>query len=224
MHAPLRSPVFDDVYFCAESGLEETRHVFLKGNGLPEMWEGATHFTIFETGFGTGLNFLAVWALFEGTAAPGKSLDFISFEKYPLDPKTIQRALGHWAGDLGAARLELLLNAKGRDFDAPRPDGGTVRLRVIEGDINDTLPLFQAERPADVWFLDGFSPAKNPQMWTPHLYENMARLSRPGTRVATFTVAGAVREGLTQAGFRVEKAPGFGRKRHMTRGVFEGQA
>lgn len=219
--APLRSEQFDDVYFCAENGLEETRHVFLAGNGLPDSWMGAAHYTIFETGFGTGLNFLAAWALFEETAPPGHSLDFVSFEKYPLDARTIRTALSGWAEDIGADRMERFSSAGAQDFEALRPGGGRIRLRVIQGDINDTLPVFETERPVDAWFLDGFSPAKNPDMWTPCLYENMARLSRPGTRCATFTVARAVRQGLTDAGFRVEKSPGFGQKRHMIRGVFE---
>lgn len=222
MSVPLRSEIFDDVYFCTENGLAETQHVFLAGNGLPGLWDGVEHFTVFETGFGTGLNFLALWSLFEETASSGQSLDFVSFERYPLGPETIRTALSDWAEELGPERLEIFLKEGGRNFEALRPNGGIVRLRVIEGDINETLPVFQPERPVDAWFLDGFSPAKNPQMWGDLLYENMARLSRPGTRCATFTAAGAVRRGLTQVGFQVEKSPGFGKKRHMVRGIFHG--
>lgn len=217
--APVRSERFDDVYFSAEDGLAETRHVFLEGAGLPDLWTGKADVTIYETGFGTGLNFLAVWGLFEATAGPGQSLAFISFEKYPLTPDIIGAALEPWQADLGPGRLTAFLEAGARDFEVRRPAGGLVCLRVVEGDINETLPGFTGPL-ADAWFLDGFAPAKNPQMWTDLLYDNMARLSRPGARIASFTAAGAVRRGLARAGFRVEKAPGFGQKRHMIRGVF----
>lgn len=219
---PLRSEIFDDVYFCAEDGLAETRHVFLAGNALPDLWVGADQTTLMETGFGTGLNFLAAWALFEETALPWQSLDFISFERYPLTPDQIRSALEHWSQDLGKDRLEAFLCAGARDFEAQRKGGGKVRLRVIVGDVNETLPGFCGERAADAWFLDGFAPARNPDMWTCTLFETMARLSRSGTRFSSFTAAGFVRRGLEAAGFRVEKVPGFGKKRHMIRGVFEG--
>lgn len=216
---PLRSAQFDDVYFSAEDGLGETRHVFLDGVGAPDLWNGKDGTVIYETGFGTGLNFLALWALFEATAAPGQSLDFISFEKYPLRPEVIGPALERWREDLGPARLSTFLEAGASDFALVRPAGGTVRLKIVAGDVNDTLPGFEGAL-ADAWFLDGFSPTKNPQMWTDLLYAHMARLSRPGTRLASFTAAGHVRRGLAGVGFRVEKAPGFGRKRHMIRGCF----
>lgn len=218
MSAP-RSKVFDDVYFSAEDGLAETRHVFLAGCGLPDAWEGCDEFVIAETGFGTGLNFLAVWKLFAEAGRSNQTLRFVSLEKYPLNAGEIDVALAHWP-ELSAFR-EMLVEAYPDD-----PSGvfkvefeGRVRLELHFGDVHDVMQAWDAS--IDAWFLDGFRPSSNPEMWTDDVFQNMARLSHAGTRFATFTSAGFVRRGLQAAGFDVKKVPGFGRKREMSVGVFQ---
>jgi tRNA 5-methylaminomethyl-2-thiouridine biosynthesis bifunctional protein len=212
-----RSEHFDDVYFSAEDGLEETRHVFLDGNDLPAGWQDRPRFVIAETGFGTGLNFLAAWKLFEETAGPGRHLEFVSFEKYPLDGQEIQLYLQPWAVEFKdflpvlRDKYPLLVPGFHKVLLSPR-----VTLTVVFDDVNAALP--QLESPVDAWFLDGFKPSTNPDMWSATVFREMARLSHPGTRFATFTVAAAVRRGLEAAGFEIRKAPGFGRKRDMLTG------
>jgi len=217
----LRSTQFDDVYFSADNGMAETHHVFLNGNDLPRAWQGKTQFVIAETGFGTGLNFLCTWTLFEDTAEPHQQLHFISVEKYPLSVGEIRQALSHWQADLGAY-LDRYLDMY--PIRVPGPHhlrlSDRVTLTLWFGDIAAILPEWHGTS-VDAWFLDGFTPAKNPDMWTQNVYTHMARLSHAGTTLATFTAAGHVRRGLEKAGFAVEKCPGFGRKREMVRGCFE---
>jgi tRNA 5-methylaminomethyl-2-thiouridine biosynthesis bifunctional protein len=212
---------FGDVYFSRDSGLEETRHVFLEGNGLRERWAAlAPHgrFTIGETGFGTGLNFAAAWALWDEVAPPGARLRYVSVERHPLAPADIARTLGLWAG---LARPRQALLAQWSEL----PPGwhrfmfgdGRVLLTLLAGDVGAVLPRLDGR--IDAWFLDGFAPAKNPAMWQPDVLAQVARLSALGATCATYTVAGEVRRGLEAAGFAVEKTPGFGRKREMLRGV-----
>lgn len=221
----IRSAEFDDIYFSPDDGLAETAHVFLRGNNLPAAWENRQNFTITETGFGTGLNFLAAWKLFEETAAPGATLDYVSFEKFPLSHAQMVTALSRW-GDFFDGRLARLtesyplrLNGMHRVHVAPR-----VRLTLIFDDVNDALPQLTVPCGVDAWFLDGFAPAKNPQMWSDLLFREMARLSAPGARVASFTAAGLVRRGLSAQGFQVTKTRGYGRKRDMTVAVFAGDS
>ncbi len=209
-----RSKEFDDVYFSAEDGLAESCHVFLAGNGLPEAWAGADEFTICETGFGTGLNFLAVWRLFEDTAAPHQTLHFISFEKYPLSAQEVEEALQPFAHEFERQMPIYLQDYMG--VQTPR-----VKLTLILGDVNAELPKLDA--CVDAWFLDGFKPSSNPDMWSEIVFNNMARLSHEGTTLATFTSAGFVRRGLQAAGFEIEKTRGYGRKREMVVGVFKGR-
>lgn len=221
MIEPPRSQQFDDVYFSADDGLAETRHVFVEGNGLPGRWQGRDRFTIAETGFGTGLNFLAAWKLFDETAPPGAFLDFISVEKYPLGAGEIRRGLAHWAPELGRYLDRFLEQYPLRTAGFHRMVfDGRVALTLIFDDANDALP--QLEARVDAWFLDGFTPAKNPLMWTQTVFNEMARLSVPGATFATFTAAGDVKRGLRDAGFSVNKQKGFGRKRDMLAGVMPG--
>ena len=189
---------FDDPYFSLSGGLEETRHVFLDGNDLPARFRDGFH--IGELGFGTGLNFLAAVEAFRAAGCPGR-LRFTSFEAFPMDAGDRQRALAHYPG--------LPLDALGG-----APD---VELTIIEGDARETLPRWSG--CADAWFLDGFSPAKNPELWGADLLGQVARHTVPGCTAATYTAAGFVRRGLEAAGFAVTRTPGFGRKRHMTRAV-----
>ncbi|MEG5703712.1 bifunctional tRNA (5-methylaminomethyl-2-thiouridine)(34)-methyltransferase MnmD/FAD-dependent 5-carboxymethylaminomethyl-2-thiouridine(34) oxidoreductase MnmC [Enterobacter hormaechei] len=222
---------FDDVYFSNDNGLEETRYVFLEGNHLSTRFPEHPRrlFVVAESGFGTGLNFLTLWQAFDQyrAAYPEATLQrlhFISFEKFPLTAHDLRLAhqrwpeLAHWAEQLqtqwppaigGCHRLIL--------------DDGRVTLDLWLGDINDLTDKLDdsMNQKVDAWFLDGFAPAKNPDMWSPHLFSAMARLARPGATLATFTSAGFVRRGLQEAGFTMRKTKGFGRKRDMLVGVME---
>ncbi|PZQ45435.1 MAG: tRNA U-34 5-methylaminomethyl-2-thiouridine biosynthesis protein [Micavibrio aeruginosavorus] len=216
-----RSEMFDDVYFSADDGPGETYHVFLDGNNLPAAWEGETRFTIAETGFGTGLNFLLAWELFDRTAAKGAFLDFISVEKFPMSVEAIRQGLSPWAQRLSPylekmlGRYPMIVPGFHRIvFD------NRVALTLIFGDANDVLP--EVDAVVDAWFLDGFTPSKNPDMWTDKVFAEMARLSHDKTSFATFTSAGFVKRGLQAAGFHVEKRDGFGRKRDMLAGHYTG--
>jgi tRNA 5-methylaminomethyl-2-thiouridine biosynthesis bifunctional protein len=215
-----RSEIFDDIYFSPEDGLAETAHVFLNGNTLPEGWRNKPRFTIAETGFGTGLNFLSAWKLFDETASPDQHLDFISVEKFPLQARKIQEYLNHW-GEFFEGRIEKLCNT----YPLPIPGfhrlslAPNVQLTLILDDANAAFPRIDAA--VDCWFLDGFKPSSNPDMWSEKVFTEMARLSKPGATLATFTSAGFVRRGLAAAGFEVRKVRGFGMKREMTTGVFK---
>ncbi len=208
---------FDDIYFSVEGGLEETETVFLKGCGLPEGWEDRPVFAIGELGFGTGLNFLAAWRVWDQTHQEGQRLHFVSVEKFPLDRTQLKQALSPWT-ELAPWAERLIAAWPGRVRGFHRIEFGSVTLTLIHDDIIDGLDQLSAQ--VDAWFLDGFSPAKNPEMWSELVMKKLADLSRPGTRLATFSVAGFVREGLKGAGFFVEKKPGFGRKRHRLEARF----
>ena len=223
------SRAFDDVYFSSASGLEETRYVFLQQNHLPARWQalaGGATFTIGETGFGTGLNFLASWALWETTAPTDARLHFISVEKYPLHPQDLQRALQLWPQ---LSEYAEQLRAQYPPFLAAgvhRLQFGQVTLTLVIGEASAAFASLRQEqasfdRLVDAWFLDGFAPAKNPAMWSPELFENIAALSKPAATFATFTCAGLVKRGLKEVGFTLEKVPGFGRKREMLRGELQ---
>jgi tRNA 5-methylaminomethyl-2-thiouridine biosynthesis bifunctional protein len=213
-HMVLKSMQYDDVYFSAQDGLAETRHVFLDGNDLPRAWQGRDHFTIAETGFGTGLNFLAAWKLFEETRKEGQTLTYVSFEKHPLARETIDEALKGW-NELAPQLEAFLKNYKPETDTVKITDRITLSLYI--GDINDTLPSIEAH--VDAWFLDGFKPSSNPAMWNETILNHVARLTRPQGTFATFTAAGFVRRTLEAAGFIVTKRKGFGRKREMLTGV-----
>ncbi len=241
------SSAFDDVYFSKASGLNETRYVFLQHNDLAERWqqlghqvtnqEQASHqeqapnqapvFTIAETGFGTGLNFLCTWQLWEQTAPANAQLHFISVEKFPLSQGDLAKSLALWP--------ELQTEAEALQAAYPPPVAGIhrrqflngrIQLTLIYGDAKEFTELLPSLSPqwdeyraktakVDAWFLDGFAPSKNPQMWSDELFATISRLSMPGTTAATFTCAGIVKRGLNAAGFELKKVPGFGRKREM---------
>lgn len=210
------STAFDDVYFSREDGLAESRYVFLQGNNLPaRAADSEKPFHVVELGFGTGLNFLALWQAWQ-EAAIKTPLVYTSLEKFPLTKDEMVQAHAVWdelkpyAKQLQAAYG----NMQGAGVHAANL--GSVMLNLHIGEAKDAL--YQMEEAVDAWFLDGFAPAKNPDMWTQDIFDEMRRLSRRGTTLATFTAAGMVREGLKQAGFDVEKIKGYGRKRHMTIG------
>ena len=208
---------FDDVYFSTDSGLAEKRHVFLQGNALPERFAALSSqqsFTIAETGFGTGLNFLCACQLFEKTAMAGASLDFFSVEKFPLTEMELQASLALWP-ELANEVQALLSRWRRRvpGWNHWQFAGGRIRLTLLIDDIESALS--ELVGAVDAWFLDGFSPAKNPAMWAAPVMQKIAEHSHAGTTLATYSSAGAVRRGLEQAGFLVQKSAGFGRKREM---------
>ncbi|MDC9588319.1 bifunctional tRNA (5-methylaminomethyl-2-thiouridine)(34)-methyltransferase MnmD/FAD-dependent 5-carboxymethylaminomethyl-2-thiouridine(34) oxidoreductase MnmC [Xenorhabdus sp. XENO-10] len=223
------SEQFDDVYFSNQDGLEETLYVFLKGNHFPQRFN--THSrpecVIAETGFGTGLNFLTLWRTFahfrqQYPEAVLKRLHYISFEKYPLKPDDLKTAHQRWP-ELNEFSVQLC-----QQWPLPLAgchrlilDNGAVTLDLWFGDVNDLLPKINSNLTGkiDAWFLDGFAPSKNPQMWSEQLFAAMAKFCRPEGTFATFTSAGIVRRGLQKAGFNVTKLKGFGRKREMLTGT-----
>lgn len=204
------STLFDDPYFSLAGGLAETRHVYLSGNDLPARFRDGFH--IGELGFGTGLNLVATLIAWATSGSTGR-LAFTSFEAFPMPAPDMARALAAFPQAQAAAAPLVAAWATGaRQFSL-----GPVDVTVITGDARATLPGWPGR--ADAWFLDGFAPAKNPELWSADLLAEVARHSRPGASFATYTAAGHVRRGLASAGFQVERVPGFGRKRHMSRGT-----
>lgn len=212
------STEFQDVYFSPAGGFDETLEVFVAGNGLPQRWQDKSRFTIAETGFGTGLNFLITLQQWAQHAPPDARLSYISIEKKPLTKNDLARALAAWptletqAQALLAHYPELAPGFHRRWFLNHR-----VALTLIFADV---VEAFAAIRPGCVnaWYLDGFAPSRNPQMWQDGLFQRMAQLSVAGATYSTYTSAGAVRRGLAQAGFSVEKKPGFAGKRQRIQG------
>jgi len=217
-----KSGRFDDVYFSSDDGLAETDHVFLKGIGAPDVWAGAEHFTIGELGFGSGLGFLKTWQEWRSTSPAGSSLHYVAIDGFPMSADDMARALQSFP------ELTELSDALIRSFPVLHPgfhqlvlDGGRVSLTLLFGPVQ-----VMAERligRMDAWYLDGFAPGRNPDMWTPEVLGHVARTSMTGTRVATFTAAGQVRRDLQDVGFHMEKAPGYGGKRECLRGEFKGE-
>lgn len=199
---------FDDPYYSLNDGWAETAHVFLGGNNLPARF--APGFHIAELGFGTGLNALVALDAWRKAGVPGP-LRFTSFEAFPLNPATTAQALSAFP-QTAPYRDALVAQLSGDGSALPDLD-----LTIINGDARQTLPCWDGQ--ADAWFLDGFAPAKNPELWGPDLMASVARATTSGGTAATYTAAGAVRRGLEAAGFAVTRTPGFGRKRHMTRAV-----
>ncbi|MFA0085985.1 bifunctional tRNA (5-methylaminomethyl-2-thiouridine)(34)-methyltransferase MnmD/FAD-dependent 5-carboxymethylaminomethyl-2-thiouridine(34) oxidoreductase MnmC [Vibrio sp. 10N.261.51.F12] len=225
------SDQFDDVYFSNVNGLEETRYVFLEKNGLPQRWHDIEdrRFVIAETGFGTGLNFLAAWQQFEAFRlqhpdAALKELHFISFEKYPLTKVDLAKAHKAWP------ELETFAKQLQAHYPIAVPEchrivlaDGMITLDLWFGDIKDCMPLVPTPEQGvvDCWFLDGFAPSKNPEMWNQTLFNGMVKLAKQDATCATFTAAGFVRRGLNEAGFSMKKVKGFGTKREMIAGKLE---
>ena len=216
------APGFEDTYYSASGGLAQARQVFLAGNGLPERWRGRDSFTILETGFGLGLNFLAAWDLLRADPQGPARLHFVSVERHPFAARDLAEALAPFE-ELKPLVTGLLATWPPpiAGFHRLQFDGGRVQLTLMAGDARELLP--QLEASADAIFLDGFSPARNPEMWSPEVVRELARVAAPGATLATWTVAGGVRAALTGAGFRVEKREGFGNKREMLAGHREGE-
>ena len=212
-HGVPYSDAYDDVYHSHDGGLAQARHVFLGGNRVSERWAGRSRFVIVETGFGAGLNFLATWQAWRRDPARCARLHFVSLEKHPLaleDVKLVFRDLPDArpeARELEARWPLLVPGAQRIEFD-----GGNVVLSVFFSDVKAARELRLA---ADAFYLDGFAPAKNPDMWTPALMRSLARLAASGATAATWSVAASVRHALEETGFAVEKRPGFGEKKEM---------
>lgn len=224
---------FDDVYFSNDSGIDETQHVFINGNDLLARWQHWSHsqFVIAETGFGTGLNFLVVMQAFaqfrrENPTHPLKRLHFLTTEKFPLPKDDMARALSAFPSLSGM--VTALLNQYPLALDGCHrrhfSDYSTT-LDLWIGDVHHLLPQWHSPKAGliDAWFLDGFAPSKNPDMWTDNLFSQMARLSKVGATFGTFTAAGVVKRGLAAVGFEIKKRNGFGRKRDMLTGVFNAE-
>ncbi len=227
---------FGDIYFSVEGGLDETRAVYLRACGLPERWAEprfeSKAFVIGELGFGTGLNFLALWQMWKQHRKPAfensgprnseHRLHYISVEKFPFSKDDLARALEScvlemWP-ELSEFAQELLAVWPGRVRGMHTLHlGDGLTLTLCHDDVVDALGGLSMQ--ADAWFLDGFSPAKNPAMWTEQVMTRVGELCAEGARVGTFSAAGAVRAGLSAAGFDVQKVEGFGRKRHRIEAV-----
>jgi len=208
---------YDDVYHAEQGAIAQARHVFLHGNGLPERWRGQARFTICETGFGLGTNFLTAWAAWRQDPSRPARLHFLSLEAHPFCREDLaalwrQRAPADWQAPVSALLAQWPVLTPG--LHRLEFEGGQVTLTLAFGLARELAPLLRAD--VDAFFLDGFSPAKNPEMWSVELFKSLSYLARRGATAATWCAAGAVRRALRQVGFEVEKRPGFAGKQHMT--------
>ena len=214
--SPPRATAYGDIYHPRIGALAQARHVFLQGNALPARWAGRRHFTVLETGFGLGNNFLATWQAWRSDPQRCQHLHFVAVELHPpclADLARAQAQSSSQAADLAAQLLQawpvLTTGLHALDFEE-----GRVQLLLAFGDANELLPRLRLH--ADAVFLDGFAPAHNPDMWQPRLLKAVGRLAAPGATLATWSVATDMRAGLATAGFDTCLAPGTGGKREIT--------
>ena len=214
----LRSDRFKDIYFSSENGLAEARHVFVEGTNLAALLNSNDHLVIAETGFGTGLNFLAVMDLVEKSAT-NCTIDYISFEAYPLDKELAFEARKPFSE---LQRNSILLKKLWPEHWACTHHRlflqDRIHLHLHYGDA--LLEMKQLNFKANIWFLDGFSPAKNKELWTEKIFTQISRLSASKATIASFSVAALVKDGLRKVGFKIEKKRGFGKKREMLTGYY----
>ena len=214
------SPTYGDAEDAGTGGLGQARHVFLDGNGLPQRWQGRESFVVTETGFGIGLNFLATWAAWKADDARCARLHFVSFEKHPCTAADLAALHAGLADDLDLATLAQQLRAHWPTlvpgFQRLHFDDGRITLTLVFGDAVALLPQLAAR--VDAFYLDDFSPAKNPERWSPALLGELARLAAPGATLVTGPVACGVREALAAGGWSLEKAQGYSGKGEMLRG------
>jgi tRNA 5-methylaminomethyl-2-thiouridine biosynthesis bifunctional protein len=205
---------YDDIYHSAQGGLEQARHVFLGGNDLPQAWQDRERFVILETGFGLGLNFLATWQAWRDDPQRCRRLHFVSIEKYPFRRDDLARVHEQWpelaefSAQLVAAWPTLVPGLHRLHFESE-----AVTLTLVFGDAVDWLP--QLTLAADAFYLDGFSPDRNPELWSDATFAQFKRLAAPGATLATWTVAEDVTWRAATADFSWAKRPGFGNKRYM---------
>ncbi|HEY1995595.1 bifunctional tRNA (5-methylaminomethyl-2-thiouridine)(34)-methyltransferase MnmD/FAD-dependent 5-carboxymethylaminomethyl-2-thiouridine(34) oxidoreductase MnmC [Paraburkholderia sp.] len=216
------SPRYDDIYHSAVGGLAQAQYVFLQGNGLPGRWQGRRVFTVLETGFGMGINFLMTWALWRQDPARCERLHFVSTEKHPFTRSDLLKAYAATMTDESIAELGRTL-ADAWPMLVPGThrlefEDGRVTLTLVFGDAAQTLPTLWMR--ADAFYLDGFAPAKNPELWAPAIFRSLARIAGDDATFATYTSAGEVKRALTQCGFEYRKVDGFGWKRAMLTGRF----
>jgi len=216
------SAAYGDIYHSSDGGAGQARHVFLQGCGLPQAWAQRARFVVLETGFGTGLNFLATWAAWRDDPARCARLHFLSVEKHPFRAEDLARLHAQWP-EFALLSEELLANwpTLTPGFHRIALDGGRVQLTLMLGDALDCLPQVHAE--VDAFYLDGFAPDCNADLWQPALFDALVPLARPGAMAATYTVAASVREALGRVGFVCEKRAGYGRKRHCLSARFAGE-
>lgn len=218
-----RALEYDDIYFSAEDPSGEVQTVFIEANDLPARFRRARRFAIGETGFGTGLNFFLTLITWRQNAPAGAFLSYLSAEAHPLAPTDLARALR--AQGVPTADVNRLL------AQYPPPVTGLHRLHFPQDRVvltliyGDAAPGFANIRgTVDAWFLDGFTPSRNPALWNIAVFRQLARLSRVGTTLGTFTAAGQVRRDLTASGFAVQRHPGFRGKRERLAGRFRAAA
>nr|WKF57806.1 tRNA 5-methylaminomethyl-2-thiouridine biosynthesis bifunctional protein MnmC [Paraburkholderia busanensis] len=216
------SPLYDDIYHSAVGGLEQAEYVFLRGNALPQRWQNRRIFTVLETGFGMGINFLVTWAAWRADPARCERLHFVSTELHPFVKEDLRSVYAKTISDPTIAALADTL-ADAWPMLVPGThrlefDDGRVVLTLVFGDALNTLPTLRLR--ADAFYLDGFSPARNPQLWSPLVFKSLARLAGEGATVATYSSAGDIKRALTQCGFEYRKVDGFGWKRAMLVGHF----
>lgn len=206
------STQFDDPYYSVVDGRAETNHVFIKGNNLNQRWLARKSFTIAELGFGTGLNFMETVRQFQSEVPKESQLHFISFEQYPITQEEMAKALSHWPElETLSKRLVQIWTPETEKIDIEFSPN--IHLSIHVGDANTILPKLKFE--ADAWYLDGFSPAKNLELWNEQLMAQVGKHTAKNGTFATYTAAGFVKRGLQTAGFDVQKVQGFGRKRDM---------
>jgi tRNA 5-methylaminomethyl-2-thiouridine biosynthesis bifunctional protein len=210
-----RSTIFDDVYFSTDGGIEESEAVFLSGIDALQVWQGKHQFTICELGFGTGLNFLNTADLWIKNSKPEQVLNYFATELYPLKRDDLDRAL-KWP-EIEKIKQEFLSSYPSENLSLC---DGRIKLNLLLGYSEDIL--MQMTEKVDAWYLDGFAPSKNPDMWTDEIFAQMARLSQRGTKIATFTAAGFVRRAMSNAGFQIYKRDGYGKKREMLGATYLG--
>ncbi|MFM0157421.1 bifunctional tRNA (5-methylaminomethyl-2-thiouridine)(34)-methyltransferase MnmD/FAD-dependent 5-carboxymethylaminomethyl-2-thiouridine(34) oxidoreductase MnmC [Paraburkholderia sediminicola] len=216
------SPLYDDIYHSAVGSLEQAQYVFLRGNALPDRWQGRRIFTVLETGFGMGINFLMTWATWRDDPARCERLHFVSTEKHPFTQADLQSLYAATISDPAIATLAQTL-ADAWPMLVPGShrlefEGGRIVLTLVFGDAGETLPNLRLR--ADAFYLDGFAPAKNPEIWTPAIFKALARMAGEGATFSTYTSAGDIKRALTQCGFEYRKVDGFGWKRAMLVGHF----
>jgi tRNA 5-methylaminomethyl-2-thiouridine biosynthesis bifunctional protein len=211
---------YGDVYHSASGGPAQATEVFLAGNALPERWRAKDRFTVVETGFGLGLNFLTTWKAWREDTAACRELVYVSVEKHPLSAEELARVHAAWPefADLSEALRRRWPPARSGIHSVELEENLSLHLGF--GCAADVLRVLEEKSlQADAFYLDGFSPAKNPELWTPEICAALARLAAPDATLATWSVAASVRAALTAAGFSVEKRPGFGGKRQRLTGI-----